>query len=129
MLCCRHILPAHAPYDNNYGILPSSHDSPMEMHSATMGGGKNENANAQNRVKKAHHDAVKSTTTSFSFDISINSIHSPSDSTNFTMIVRRSEKIQSRSFLFCLSRRGVECVLSLFLPQETVRRILTFEST
>jgi len=34
-----------------------------------------------------HQDAVKSTTTNFSLDCSINSIHSPSDSTYFTMLV------------------------------------------
>jgi hypothetical protein len=34
-----------------------------------------------------HQDAVKSTTTNFSLDCSINSIHSPSDSTYFTMLL------------------------------------------
>ncbi len=34
-----------------------------------------------------HQDAVKSTTTNFSLDVSISSIHSPSDSMYLTMVV------------------------------------------
>jgi hypothetical protein len=45
------------------------------------------NAKTTNTAQTTHHDAVKSTTTNISLDFSINSAHSPSDSTNFTMII------------------------------------------